>query len=79
MKSKFSILKVFIAFLFVISPIFNINVFSESGPTRPGGSPIGGSGGPVGGNAPIDGGFSILLILSAAYGLKKTYSVKKEE
>ena len=65
--------------LLVISPIFSIHGFSQSDPPVPGGDPMGGPGGPVGGNAPVDGGLSILLVLSAAYGFKKTYSVKKEE
>lgn len=75
---KNTIKTIAIVILLVISPIFNINVFPESGPTRPGGSPIGGSGGPVGGNAPIDGGLSILMLFGAAYGFKKTFSLKKE-
>lgn len=67
-----------IAILF-ISPIFSINGFSQADPPLPGGSPVGGPGGPVGGSAPVDGGLSILLVLSAAYGFKKTYSMKKEK
>ena len=48
----------------------------------PGGPGTGnGSGGPnngqyLGGNAPIDGGLSVLLVLSAVYG---TYKRKKKE
>jgi len=66
-----------IVILLIVSPVFINHCFSE-GPARPGGSPYG-SGGPIGGNAPIDGGLSVLLILGAAYSLKKTFSVKKEE
>ena len=76
---KNTIKTIAIVILFVISPIFSIHVFSESGPARPGGSPIGGSGGPIGGSAPIDGGLSILLLLGAAYSLKNTFITKKEE
>ena len=76
MKNK--IKKTAIVALFVISPIFGINCFPESGPARPGGSPTEGSGGPIGSNAPIDGGLSILFLLSAAYSLKKTFATKKE-
>jgi len=63
--------------IFVISPVFSIHGFSQADPPLPGGSPVGGPGGPVGGSAPVDGGLSILLVLSAAYGFKKTYYVKK--
>jgi hypothetical protein len=75
MKNTFRTIAIII--LLVISPIFSIHCFSE-GPARPGGNPYG-SGGPIGGNAPVDGGLSIFLILGAAYSLKKTFSVKKEE
>jgi hypothetical protein len=30
-----------------------------------------------GGGAPIDGGLSILLVMAAVYGFKKTYLIKK--
>jgi hypothetical protein len=41
-------------------------------PPHPGGDPSGTPGaGPVGGGAPVGSGFSILLVLGAAYGFKK--------
>ena len=55
-----------------------LSIFAEG----PGGPGTGnGSGGPnngqyLGGNAPIDGGLSIMLALSAAYGLKIRKKVK---
>ena len=76
---KKTIKSIAIITILVISPIFSINGFSQGDPPLPGGSPIGGPGGPVGGGAPIDGGLSILLVLGAAYSFKKTYNLKKEE
>ena len=36
-----------------------------------------GNQGPMGGGAPLDGGLSLLLLISAAYGGKKAYSIRK--
>ncbi len=33
---------------------------------------------PMGGAAPIDGGLSIILVLSAAYGGKRIHMIRKE-
>ena len=55
--------------------------FSQGGPPDP--PPDPGNGGttgnpdiPIGGNTPIDGGFSILMLLGSAYG---TYKYKKRD
>lgn len=69
--------KLFIIALLVTGPVFCVNVFSEAPPPSPGGSPVGGPGGPVG-SAPIDGGLSILLALGAAYGVKRTIDARKK-
>lgn len=47
-------------------------------PPHPNGGNVPGSGNtPVGGAAPIDGGFTIMLVLGAAYGARKVYNLKK--
>lgn len=74
---KKTLRRIVIIIILVTGPLFMFQGFSESGPTVPGGSPLGGQGGPVGSSAPIDGGLSILLTLSAAYSLKRTWQMKK--
>ncbi len=58
-----------IASLFLIVPLISL---AQNPPHPNGGNiPTGGSNTPVGGGAPIDGGLSFLLVLGAAYGIKK--------
>ena len=52
-------------------------MFAQPLPPTTGTGGAGGTG-PMGGGAPIDGGLSILLILGAAFGTKKVYSLKKK-
>ncbi len=65
--------------LFTLSLMFMLTMSASADvPPPPGGSGGSGPGGsdlPVG--APIDGGLSILLILGAAYGAKKSSILKK--
>ena len=66
-------IKKIIVFLFLItSPVLTNYVLADDQPPHPGNSPVG-QGNPVGnGNgAPIDGGLSILITMSAIYGVKK--------
>ena len=63
--------------LFVLMVMLTFSASADV-PPPPGGSGGGGPSGsdlPVG--APIDGGLSLLLILGAAYGAKKTLNLKK--
>ena len=76
---KRSLIKIFIVTVLISSPVFTVNLFSQGEPPLPGGSPLGGPGGPVGANAPIDGGLSIMLVLGAFYGMKKTFKSGKEK
>jgi hypothetical protein len=62
-------------FLLIITLTSLVNSTSAQPPRPPHGPPP--SGTPIGGNAPIDGGMSIVILLSAAYGTKK-YFFKKE-
>jgi hypothetical protein len=66
-----------LAFLF--SGIYTCSAFAEGPKDDPPPPPGGGHGG--GGNqmgAPIDGGLSILLVLSACYGGRKLYKAKNQ-
>ena len=78
---KNTIKKVIVMVFLMVCPLLISSVLSQTEPPLPGengGSPVGsGMGGPVGGSAPIDGGLSILLAMSAMYGLKKVYKIRK--
>ena len=74
MKSIFAKLSLFVL-LIALSGL--INSASAQPPRPPSRPPSGGN--PIGGNAPIDGGLSIMILLSAAYGGTKKYFSKKEE
>ena len=76
---KKSIRNIIITTMLIVSPMLISNLLAQGDPPLPGGSPVGGPGGPVGGPAPIDGGLSIFLVLGAAYGLKRTYKLKKSD
>ncbi len=57
-----------------------LGVFAQ--PTPPTGSTGhtgAGQNGPIGGGAPIDGGLSILLLMSVAYGAKRTIQIIKKD
>ena len=79
---KKTIRNIIITALLIVSPMLISNLLAQGDPPLPGGNPYGQPGGPVGGvggGAPIDGGLSIFLALGAAYGLRKTYQLKKAD
>ncbi len=51
---------------------------AQTPPEPNGGNDPGGGNNPVGGGAPIAGGIGILLVLGAAYGIKKVYCHKTD-
>jgi hypothetical protein len=64
--------------VFVFSPVFMHNVFADQ-PPDPGGDPGGpGGGNPVGGGSPIGGGLVVMVVLGAAYGIRKVYDARKD-
>ena len=71
MKKAIKILVVSVFSLAI--PLFMV---AQNPPSPNGGSDPGSENTPVGGGAPLDGGLSALLILGAAYGLKKTFKYK---
>jgi len=58
-------------FLLVVVVTGLFNSLSAQPPRPPHRPPSGGN--PIGGSAPIDGGMSIMILLSAAYGTKKYF------
>ena len=77
---KYTIKKVIVLLFLIISPVLMSNALADDQPPQPGNSPVGQTD-PVGdGNgAPIDGGASILITMSAIYGAKKiNKSLKKQ-
>jgi len=68
------ILKLLVVVAFLSAPLF---LLAQNPPHPGGGNPPGGGDPPVGGGAPIDGGLSILIVMGAAYGAKKTYKAFK--
>lgn len=62
--------------VFFCSPVFMHNIFADQ-PPDPGGGP-GGTDPPVGGGSPIGGGFIIMAVLGAAYGIRKVYDARKD-
>ena len=71
------IVKIAIVFLFIIGPLV---MFAQS-PPHPNGGNAPNAGGanntPVGGGAPIDGGFVVMMVLGAAYAIKKKVYIQK--
>ena len=66
-----------LSFLLLIMVFTGMINNSQAQPPRPPHSiPVGGI--PIGGDAPIDGGISIMILLSAAYGTKKYFSKKEK-
>jgi hypothetical protein len=63
--------KVLLIIILALAPII-INAQPVPPPSQ-----NGQNGNQPGGGAPIDGGLSILLVLAAVYGCKKTYLIKK--
>ncbi len=58
----------------MVIPLFMV---AQTQPPHPNGGSVPGSGNtPVGGGAPLDGGLSVMMILGAAYGLKKIVKYK---
>ncbi len=68
------IVKIVIVFLFVIGPLV---MFAQSPPHPNGGNAPGIGNTPVGGGAPIDGGFVVMMVLGAAYAIKKKVYIQK--
>ena len=64
---------IFIAVIFLTLPLLSL---AQTPPHPNGGGGPGGGNTPVGGGAPIDGGLSIMLLLGAAYGLRKIYKMR---
>jgi len=54
-----------------------IMMMAQTPPHPNGGNAPGSGNTPVGGASPIDGGFTIMLVLGAAYGTKKVFRMKK--
>ena len=54
-----------------------LTMLAQTPPHPNGGNAPGTTNTPVGGGAPIDGGFTIMLVLGAAYGAKKIFKFKK--
>ncbi len=52
-------------------------LLAQTPPHPNGGNAPGGGNVPVGGGAPLDGGISLLMILGAAYGSRKTWKMNK--
>jgi hypothetical protein len=64
----------FLLLILVLTGLFNSLQAQPIPPRRPTDSGV-----PIGGNAPIDGGLSIMIILSAAYGTKKYFLNRKNK
>ena len=56
-----------------------LNAQVPPSPNGDGSSPSGGGHTPVGGGAPIGGGIGFLLLMGAAYGIKKVYAFKQND
>jgi hypothetical protein len=68
MKQAFSI--------FVFFLLFAGTILAQAPPPPPSNPSNDGNGPVTGGSAPIGGGIEILLLLGAAYGVKKAYKAK---
>jgi hypothetical protein len=76
-----------ISFFIVVSFFTLMSLLTMAQPPHPNSSVVSGGGNapntggqanvPVGGGAPIDGGFSILMLMGVAYGAKKVYKLSK--
>ena len=77
-----NIRKIALFFTLLLIPV--VFVLAE-GPGGPGsgpngnGSPSGNGGIPVGGNAPVGSGIFLLMLSACAYGVKKTYIIRKKK
>ncbi len=63
------IIKILVISVFFIA--VPLSIMAQNPPHPNGGGGPGSGNTPVGGGAPLDGGLSVLMILGAAYGLKK--------
>ena len=74
MKKQIKVLLVAIGFL-----VLPFALIAQNPPHPNGGSGPSGGNTPVGGGAPLGGGLIVMLVLGAAYGLKKqkTISIRK--
>ena len=68
--------KLFIFFIFTFIFFSSVGLFAQL-PPDPGGDPNTNGRKDIGGNAPIGTGITILLVLGAAYGGRKTYVLRK--
>lgn len=66
--------KIIVIIVLALAPVL---IYAQPVPPPP--SSHGASGNQPGGGAPIDGGLSILLIMGAIYGTKKTIQIFKKE
>ena len=69
------LLKIFIVTLFILSS----SILVAQNPPNPDGDPNSDGGSELGGNAPIGAGITLLLVLGAAYGGRKTYLLTKND
>jgi len=69
----------YIKYLFIILFQFFVLISAAQmlGPDDPGNDPVGEP--PLGGGAPVSGGTILLILLGAAYSVKKVYELKKEK
>lgn len=67
------IVKLIVILAFVFGPL----VMMAQNPPHPNGGNGTTGGNPVGGGAPIDGGLTIMMVLGAAYAVKKKIYIQK--
>ena len=70
---KKSIRILVISFILMAIPLFMV---AQNPPHPNGGGAPGAGNTPVGGGAPLGGGLIIMMVLGAAYGIKKTFKYK---
>jgi len=78
MKKIFRNITLICLLLLGSATINNVLADDPTAPPPPPGA-HGASGDQPGNGAPIDGGLSVLLVLGAAYGAKKIYTVRKKK
>ena len=59
--------------------LLSFGLFAQNPPHPNGGNGPGSGNTPVGGGAPIDGGLTLMLLLGAAYGVKKMIKMNKQK
>lgn len=68
----------YLIFIAIFHLFFLTAVADSTGPPDPGGEPESGDP-PLGGGAPIDGGVAIMVMMAAAYGGKKVYTMRNKK